>query len=69
MLDVALLDWVAVKKLDLTYHIGKTFGITLYIYIYTAMVTLYKFLNSNPVDCRPGCATAEGSFRAVSGSS
>ena len=33
MLDVALLDWVAAKKLDFTYHIGETLGVTAYIYM------------------------------------
>ena len=39
-------DWVAVKELNLSYYIGGTISI-LYIPI---MVTLFKFLNSNPAE-------------------
>ena len=37
--------WVAVKELNLSYHIGETFLITMYIPI---MVTYVKLLNNNP---------------------
>ena len=42
-------DWVAVKELCLSYYIGGTLSITIYIPI---MATLFKFLNSNPGELR-----------------
>ena len=47
VLKMALI-WVAVKEFDLSYYIGETLSLTIYIYI-SILVNQSKFLNSNPV--------------------
>ena len=36
--------WVAVKELNLSYHIGETLLFTIYIYIYTPILVTAVFL-------------------------